>query len=45
MVNFQFVSQLEVKTPKTCEVACVRKLKKNEKEAFVTAIDNDYRVS
>jgi transmembrane 9 superfamily member 2/4 len=38
------VYKLEVKTSKTCEVACVRKLKKSEKEAFVRAIDDDYRV-
>lgn len=30
--------------PKSCEVACVKKLKKAEKEAFVRAIDDDYRV-
>jgi hypothetical protein len=35
---------LEVKVPKSCEVACIRKLKKNEKDAFVTAIDDDYKV-
>ncbi len=38
------VYKLEVKVPKSCEVACVRKLKKTEKEAFVRAIDDDYRV-
>lgn len=30
--------------PRTCEVACVRKLKKSEKDAFVKAIDDDYKV-
>ena len=38
------VYKLEVKVPKSCEVACIRKLKKQEKEAFVRAIDDDYRV-
>lgn len=38
------VYKLEVKMAKACEVACVKKLKKNEKEAFVRAIDDDYRV-
>jgi transmembrane 9 superfamily member 2/4 len=35
---------LEVKVPKACEVACVKKLKATEKQAFVRAIDDDYRV-
>jgi hypothetical protein len=35
---------LEVKIPKYCEVACVKKLKKNEKDAFVQAIDDEYKV-
>lgn len=38
------VYKLEVKVAKACEVACVKKLKKNEKEAFVRAIEDDYRV-
>lgn len=38
------VYKLDVKVPKSCEVACVQKLKKSEKEAFVRAIDDDYRV-
>lgn len=39
-----YISQLEVKVPKSCEVACMKKLKKSEKEAFVKAIDDDYKV-
>lgn len=39
------ILQLEVKVPKSCEVACVKKLKKSEKEAFVRAIEDDYKVS
>lgn len=35
---------MEVKIPKYCEVACVKKLKKNEKDAFVQAIDDEYKV-
>jgi hypothetical protein len=35
---------LEVKIPKYCEVACVKKLKKTEKDAFVQAIDDEYKV-
>mmetsp|Transcript_738 Transcript_738/g.1274 ORF Transcript_738/g.1274 Transcript_738/m.1274 type:complete len:645 (+) Transcript_738:81-2015(+) len=38
------VYELEVKVPKSCEVACVRKLKRSEKEAFVQAIQDDYKV-
>jgi len=38
------VYKLEVKIPKYCEVACVKKLKKNEKDAFVQAIDDEYKV-
>lgn len=33
-----------MKVPKACEIACVKKLKKSEKDAFVRAIDDDYRV-
>ena len=33
-----------MKIPKSCEVACVKKLKKNEKSAFVKAIKDEYRV-
>lgn len=35
---------MDVKVPKACEVACVKKLKKAEKDAFVRAIDDEYRV-
>jgi transmembrane 9 superfamily member 2/4 len=35
---------LEAKVPKACEVACQVKLKKSEKDAFVRAIDDDYRI-
>ena len=38
-----FRKQLEVKMAKQCEVACVKKLKKTEKDAFVRAIEDDYR--
>lgn len=38
------VYKLEAKVPKACEVACVQKLKKDEKDAFVRAIDDDYRI-
>lgn len=33
-----------MKVPKTCEVACVVKMKKSDKDAFVRAIDDEYRV-
>ena len=36
--------QMEIKVPKTCEVACLLKMKKSDKDAFVRAIDDDYRV-
>ena len=35
---------MEIKVPKTCEVACVVKMKKSDKDAFVRAIDDEYRV-
>ena len=35
---------MELKVPKTCEVACVVKMKKADKDAFVRAIDDEYRV-
>ena len=35
---------MEVKVPKACEVACYKRLKKGEKEAFIRAVDDDYRV-
>lgn len=35
---------MEIKVPKTCEVACLVKMKKSDKDAFVRAIDDDYRV-
>lgn len=38
------VYKLEVKAPKSCEVACAVRLGKTEKDAFVRAIDDDYRV-
>lgn len=33
-----------MKVAKSCEVACFKKLKKEEKQAFANAIDDDYRV-
>ena len=33
-----------MQVPKACEVACHKKLKKSERDAFVRAIDEDYRV-
>lgn len=38
------ILQLEVKVPKACEVACVKKLTKLERDAFIRAIEDDYRV-
>jgi hypothetical protein len=35
---------MDMKVPKTCEVACVVKMKKADKDAFVRAIDDEYRV-
>lgn len=35
---------MDMKVPKTCEVACVVKMKKSDKDAFVRAIDDEYRV-
>jgi len=35
---------LDVKIVKNCEVACLKKLKREEKLAFANAIDDDYRV-
>ena len=35
---------MEAKVPKACEVACTAKLSKSDKDAFVRAIDDDYRV-
>ena len=35
---------MEIKVPKTCEVACVVKMKKSDKDSFVRAIDDEYRV-
>jgi len=33
-----------MKTPKSCEVACAVRISKKEKDAFVRAIDDEYRV-
>jgi len=33
-----------MQVPRACEVACLKKLKKTEREAFIRAIDDDYRV-
>lgn len=38
------IYKLEVKVPKACEVACVKKLTKLERDAFIRAIEDDYRV-
>lgn len=38
------VYRLELKSPKSCEVACSRKLTKAEKLQFAKAIDDNYRV-
>eukprot|EP01038_Epipyxis_sp_PR26KG_P016091 gene16091-21859_t len=38
------VYKLDVKVPKACEVACLKKIKKSEKDLFVRAIDDEYRV-
>eukprot|EP01039_Chlorochromonas_danica_P004568 gene4568-5008_t len=38
------VYKLNMKVAKTCQVACVKKLKKTEREAFENAINDDYRV-
>ncbi len=38
------LTQLEVKVPVTCEVACAVKIDRKGKDAFVHAIDEDYRV-
>eukprot|EP01035_Chromulina_nebulosa_P068268 gene68268-93544_t len=38
------VYKLDVKVPKACEVACVKKLKKAERDSFIRAVDDDYRV-
>lgn len=38
------VYKLESKVPKSCEVACVQKLKKEEKDKFIRAIEDDYRI-
>lgn len=35
---------MEIKVPKTCEVACLVKMKKSDKDAFVRAIDDEYRI-
>ena len=35
---------MEIKVPKTCEVACLVKMKRSDKDAFVRAIDDEYRV-
>jgi hypothetical protein len=44
LVVFGFVLKLEVKVPKSCEVACVRKLKKSERRLFQNAIFDEYKV-
>lgn len=44
MYKYHCHLQIEAKVPKSCEVACVVKLKKADKDAFVRAIDDDYRV-
>ena len=38
------IIKLEVKVPKACEIACSLKMKKGDKDAFLKAIDEDYRV-
>eukprot|EP00596_Hydrurales_sp_CCMP1899_P000605 CAMPEP_0119047608 /NCGR_PEP_ID=MMETSP1177-20130426/54148_1 /TAXON_ID=2985 /ORGANISM="Ochromonas sp, Strain CCMP1899" /LENGTH=528 /DNA_ID=CAMNT_0007022411 /DNA_START=109 /DNA_END=1692 /DNA_ORIENTATION=- len=38
------VYKMEIKVPKACEVACLVKMKKSDKDAFVRAINEDYRV-
>lgn len=38
------VYKLEMQVPKACEVACYAKLKRSDRDAFVRAIDGDYRV-
>eukprot|EP01041_Mallomonas_annulata_P006757 gene6757-13699_t len=38
------VYKLEMQVPKACEVACIKKLKKSERDSFIKAIDEDYRV-
>jgi transmembrane 9 superfamily protein 2/4 len=38
------VYRLEVKVPKSCEIACVRKLSRHSKNEFIKAINDEYRV-
>lgn len=38
------VFKLNVKVPKACEVACVKKMNKAEKDAFYRAVDDDYMI-
>lgn len=38
------VYKIEMKVPKQCEVACQIKPRKNTKDLFIAAIDNDYRI-
>ena len=40
---FNFM-KMEMQVPKACEVACLKKLKKPDRDAFSRAIDGDYRV-
>lgn len=38
------VYKLEMKVPKSCEIACVKPLAKKERQSFIKAVDDEYRV-